>query len=80
PQTGVYDPDTKPQTEQIFANVALNLRDAGGEGWGLVFWVDSCHLPLNSEALEAPKKGFRKCVLGHLLLWTCEGEEVRLGC
>ena len=56
----------------------LALRSAGGRGWEQVFRVNSYHVPLNNEALEAMVRNFRKYMPGHEPLWTCVGVS-RLG-
>ena len=66
------------QIDRAFANVELNLRDAGGKGWEQVFRVNSYHVPLNNEAMEAMVRNFRKYMPGHEPLWTCVGVS-RLG-
>ncbi|KAF9732684.1 L-PSP endoribonuclease family protein [Paraphaeosphaeria minitans] len=78
PSTGAYNTDIKAQIEQAFANVDLNLRDAGGKGWQQVFRVNSYHVPLNDEALGAMAKGFKKWMPDHAPIWTCVGVQ-RLG-
>ncbi|KAL5384447.1 hypothetical protein DPSP01_005246 [Paraphaeosphaeria sporulosa] len=78
PSTGAYNTDIKAQIEQAFANVDLNLRDAGGKGWDQVFRVNSYHVPLNNEALGAMTKAFKKWMPGHSPIWTCVGVQ-RLG-
>ncbi|KAL1596528.1 hypothetical protein SLS60_009175 [Paraconiothyrium brasiliense] len=78
PQTGEIYREINKQIEQAFANVDLNLRDAGGKGWEQVFRVNSYHVPLNNEALEAMVAGFKKWMPGHSPIWTCVGVQ-RLG-
>ena len=56
----------------------LALRGAGGRGWEQVFRVNSYHVPLNNEALEAMVRNFRRYLPGHEPLWTCVGV-ARLG-
>ena len=60
-------------TDQAFANVYLNLRDAGGKGWSQVFRVNSYHVPINNEALDAMVRNFRKWMPDHQPIWTCVG-------
>lgn len=78
PNTGEFHREINAQIAQAFANVDLALRSAGGEGWGQVFRVNSYHVPINNEALDAMVRGFRTWVPGHEPLWTCVGVS-RLG-
>ena len=78
PATGEIDREINAQIDRAFANVELNLRDAGGKGWEQVFRVNSYHVPLNNEAMEAMERNFRKYMPGHEPLWTCVGVS-RLG-
>nr|KIR88039.1 hypothetical protein I308_01089 [Cryptococcus tetragattii IND107] len=63
---------------QAFENVQSALTAAGGKGWDQVFRVNSYHVPLNNEALEAMVRNFRKWMPNHQPLWTCVGV-TRLG-
>ena len=76
--TGAIHKEINAQIAQAFENVDHVLRDAGGAGWSQVFRVNSYHLPLNNEALEAMEKGFEEWMPGHKALWTCVGVQ-RLG-
>ncbi|PWY83367.1 L-PSP endoribonuclease family protein [Aspergillus heteromorphus CBS 117.55] len=58
------------QIDQAFANVELNLKNAGGKGWGQVYRVNSYHVPINNEGLDAMVRNFRKYVLDHKPIWT----------
>ncbi|KFY20680.1 hypothetical protein V491_03521 [Pseudogymnoascus sp. VKM F-3775] len=78
PETGVIYNEINEQIDQAFANVDLNLRDAGGKGWSQVFRVNSYHVPINDEALEAMVRNFKKWMPDHQPLWTCVGVS-RLG-
>ena len=78
PATGEIDREINAQIDRAFANVELNLRGAGGKGWEQVFRVNSYHVPLNNEAMEAMVRNFRKYMPGHEPLWTCVGVS-RLG-
>lgn len=78
PSTGTIPRDINAQIDQAFANVDLNLRNAGGAGWSQVYRVNSYHVPINDEALEAMVRNFRKWVPGHEPIWTCVGV-TRLG-
>lgn len=51
----------------------LNLKNAGGKGWDLVFRVNSYHVSLNNEALEAMVRKFKRHVPNHEPLWTVVG-------
>ncbi|GFG20349.1 nitrogen assimilation transcription factor nit-4 [Aspergillus udagawae] len=53
PSTGTIPREINAQIDQAFANVDMNLRNAGGEGWSQVYRVNSYHVPINDEALEA---------------------------
>ncbi|KAH6662969.1 endoribonuclease L-PSP [Halenospora varia] len=78
PETGVYYKEINAQIDQAFANVDLNLRDAGGKGWSQVFRVNSYHVPINDEALAAMTRNFKKWMPDHQPIWTCVGV-TRLG-
>ncbi|KAI0530351.1 putative L-PSP endoribonuclease family protein [Xylaria digitata] len=78
PKTGVFNREINAQIDQAFANVELNLKDAGGKGWEQVFRVNSYHVPLNDEALEAMTRNFKKYMPNHKPIWTCIGVS-RLG-
>ncbi|KIW31225.1 uncharacterized protein PV07_02890 [Cladophialophora immunda] len=78
PETGVINTEINAQIDQAFANVDLNLKDAGGKGWSQVFRVNSYHVPLNDEALGAMVRNFAKWMPDHQPIWTCVGV-TRLG-
>jgi enamine deaminase RidA (YjgF/YER057c/UK114 family) len=78
PTTGTIPREINAQIDQAFANVDLNLRHAGGKGWSQVYRVNSYHVPINDEALEAMVRNFHKWVPGHEPIWTCVGV-TRLG-
>lgn len=78
PKTGVFPKEINAQIDQAFANVDLNLRDAGGKGWSQVFRVNSYHVPINDEALAAMTRNFKKWMPDHSPIWTCVGV-TRLG-
>ncbi|KAK7714460.1 hypothetical protein SLS57_007188 [Botryosphaeria dothidea] len=78
PETFVFHREINAQIDQAFENVERNLRDAGGKGWSQVFRVNSYHVPLNNEALEAMVRNFKKWMPNHKPLWTCVGVS-RLG-
>ncbi|KAH7125991.1 putative L-PSP endoribonuclease family protein [Dactylonectria macrodidyma] len=78
PDTGVIYKEINAQIDQAFANVDLNLRDAGGKGWSQVFRVNSYHVPINDEAIQAMERNFKKWMPDHCPIWTCVGV-TRLG-
>lgn len=78
PKTGVFFKEINEQIDQAFANVDLNLKDAGGKGWEQVFRVNSYHVPINDEALEAMVRNFKRWMPNHQPIWTCVGV-TRLG-
>lgn len=78
PETGEYFKETNAQIDQAFKNVDLALKDAGGKGWSQVFRVNSYHLPLNNEALEAMVRNFAQWMPDHQPIWTTVGVQ-RLG-
>lgn len=73
PETGGFYKEINQQIDQAFANVELNLKDAGGQGWSQVFRVNSYHVPINNEALDAMVRNFRKWMPDHKPIWTCIG-------
>lgn len=78
PKTGEFCTEINQQIDQAFSNVELNLKDAGGKGWSQVFRVNSYHVPINNEALEAMVRNFKKYMPDHQPIWTCVGV-TRLG-
>ena len=78
PETGVYYKEINQQIDQAFANVDLNLKDAGGKGWTQVFRINTYHVPLNDEALEAMVRNFKRWMPDHQPIWTVVGVS-RLG-
>lgn len=54
------------------------LKDAGGKGWSQVFRVNSYHVPINGESMDAMVRNFKKWMPDHKPLWTCVGV-ARLG-
>ncbi|KAJ4267103.1 hypothetical protein NW762_003201 [Fusarium torreyae] len=78
PETGVFYKEINAQIDQAFRNVELNLRDAGGKGWEQVYRVNSYHVPINDEALEAMVRNFKQYMPDHEPIWTCVGV-TRLG-
>ncbi|RAQ74880.1 L-PSP endoribonuclease family protein [Aspergillus flavus] len=59
--------------DQAFANVDMNLKHAGGKGWEQVFRVDSYHIPLDDEALEAMVRNLKEYMPNHEPIWTVLG-------
>ncbi|KAK9323706.1 Endoribonuclease L-PSP/chorismate mutase-like protein [Lipomyces orientalis] len=78
PETGVFYKEINAQIDQAFANVELALITAGGKGWEQVFRVNSYHVPINNEALEAMVRNFKRYMPNHQPIWTCVGV-TRLG-
>lgn len=78
PQSGTFYLEINAQIDQAFSNVELALKDAGGKGWSQVFRVNSYHVPLNGEAIEAMVRNFAKWMPDHKPIWTCVGV-TRLG-
>lgn len=78
PKTFEFHREINAQIDQAFANVDLNLKDAGGKGWEQVFRVNSYHVPINNEALDAMVRNFKKWMPNHQPIWTCVGV-TRLG-
>ncbi|RAL11868.1 RidA family protein [Aspergillus homomorphus CBS 101889] len=78
PQTGAFNREINAQIDQAFRNVELALKTAGGKGWEQVYRVNSYHVPINNEALEAMVRNFRVWMPDHEPLWTCVGV-TRLG-
>jgi enamine deaminase RidA (YjgF/YER057c/UK114 family) len=76
--TGVYEKEINAQIDLAFQNVDLALKTAGGKGWSQVFRVNSYHVPLNNEALEAMCRNFKKWMPDHQPIWTTIGVQ-RLG-
>ncbi|UDD59899.1 hypothetical protein AFCA_007316 [Aspergillus flavus] len=73
PVTGEIHPDVITQIDQAFANVDMNLKHAGGKGWEQVFRVDSYHIPLDYEALEAMVRNLKEYMPNHEPIWTVLG-------
>ncbi|KAL1745485.1 L-PSP endoribonuclease family protein [Schizophyllum fasciatum] len=73
PVTGEIPADVSAQIDQAFRNVDLAIRNAGGQGWGQVFRVNSYHVALNDDVLAACVRNFAQWMPGHRPLWTCIG-------
>ncbi|EHK25837.1 uncharacterized protein TRIVIDRAFT_55144 [Trichoderma virens Gv29-8] len=73
PKTGEYKKEINEQIDLAFANVERALKDAGGKGWSQVFRINSYHVPMNNEALEAMVRNFRHYMPGHQPVWTAVG-------
>ncbi|KAK9357125.1 Endoribonuclease L-PSP/chorismate mutase-like protein [Lipomyces starkeyi] len=73
PETGVFYKEINAQIDQAFANVELALKTAGGTGWEQVHRVNSYHVPINNEALEAMVRNFKRYMPNHQPIWTCVG-------
>ncbi|KXH33588.1 hypothetical protein CSIM01_11753 [Colletotrichum simmondsii] len=73
PITGDFEKEINAQIDLAFENVERCLKDAGGKGWTQVYRVNSYHVPINNEALEAMVRNFRKWMPDHQPLWTCVG-------
>ncbi|KAI1452363.1 putative L-PSP endoribonuclease family protein [Annulohypoxylon moriforme] len=78
PETGEFYKEINEQIDQAFKNVDLALKHAGGKGWSQVYRVNSYHVPINGEAMDAMVRNFRKWLPDHEPLWTCVGV-TRLG-
>ncbi|KAJ8096516.1 Endoribonuclease L-PSP/chorismate mutase-like protein [Lipomyces tetrasporus] len=78
PETGVFYKEINAQIDQAFVNVELALKTAGGKGWEQVYRVNSYHVPINNEALEAMVRNFKRYMPNHQPIWTCVGV-TRLG-
>ncbi|KAK9332668.1 Endoribonuclease L-PSP/chorismate mutase-like protein [Lipomyces starkeyi] len=78
PETGVFYKEINAQIDQAFANVELALKTAGGKGWEQVYRINSYHVPINNEALEAMVRNFKRYMPSHQPIWTCVGV-TRLG-
>ncbi|BEJ10900.1 hypothetical protein CspHIS471_0103220 [Cutaneotrichosporon sp. HIS471] len=77
-ETGEIYKEINKQIDQAFEVVQLALTTAGSKGWDQVFRINSYHVPLNNEALEAMVRNMRKWMPNHKPLWTCVGVS-RLG-
>ncbi|KAL3440314.1 Endoribonuclease L-PSP/chorismate mutase-like protein [Aspergillus insuetus] len=73
PKTGEFEKEINAQIDLAFANVERNLKDAGGKGWSQVFRVNSYHVPINNEALDAMVRNFKKYMPDHQPIRTCMG-------
>lgn len=78
PKTGEFYKEINAQIDAAFRNVELNLKHAGGKGWSQVYRVNSYHVPINNEALDAMVRNFRVYMPDHQPIWTCVGV-TRLG-
>lgn len=61
------------QIDRAFANIDLNLKDAGGKGWSQVYKIRSYHNPLDEVALTAMIRNIREWSPDHAPVWTCIG-------
>ncbi|KAK9374438.1 Endoribonuclease L-PSP/chorismate mutase-like protein [Lipomyces chichibuensis] len=73
PETGVIYKEINAQIDQAFANVELALQTAGGKGWEQVYRVNSYHVPINNEALDAMVRNLKRYMPNHQPIWTCVG-------
>ncbi|TQV98025.1 L-PSP endoribonuclease family protein [Cordyceps javanica] len=73
PDTGEFYKEINEQIDQAFRNVELALHDAGGKGWSQVYRINSYHVPMNNEALDAMVRNFKRYLPDHEPLWTCVG-------
>ena len=73
PTTGEISPDGDTQIDQAFANVELNLKDAGADGWSQVYSIKSYHVPLDEVALAAMVRNLKKYLPNHRPIWTVLG-------
>jgi enamine deaminase RidA (YjgF/YER057c/UK114 family) len=73
PKTGEIYKEMNAQIDQAFANVDMNLKNAGGKGWEQVFCVRSYHVPLNDEAIQAMVRNLKKYTPNHQPIFTCVG-------
>lgn len=65
-----FPPNIKDEIGQAFANVDLNLKDAGGQGWSQVYRLYSFHTDLTPEISAIMKENFEKWMPDHKLIWT----------
>ncbi|PYH98456.1 L-PSP endoribonuclease family protein [Aspergillus ellipticus CBS 707.79] len=72
-ETGKIYREINKRIDQAFANVEHNIQNAGGKGWSQVFRVNSYHVPINNEALDAMVRNFRTYMPEHEPIWTCIG-------
>ncbi|KAI0770878.1 hypothetical protein BD413DRAFT_613416 [Trametes elegans] len=61
PETNVIHREINAQIDEAFRNIDHALKAANGKGWEQAFRVNSYHVPINNEALEATP------------IWTCVG-------
>ncbi|KAL7794929.1 Endoribonuclease L-PSP/chorismate mutase-like protein [Trichoderma afarasin] len=73
PKTGAYQKDLNAQIDQAFANVEIALKDAGGKGWSQVYRINTYHVPISNESLEAVTRNIRQYMPGHQPIWTAVG-------
>ncbi|KAI1123648.1 YjgF-like protein [Nemania abortiva] len=70
-ESKVINKEINAQIDQAFENVDFNLKFAGGQGWSQVYKVRSYHMPLNTEAMDAMVRNFKKWMPNHKAIWTC---------
>ncbi|KAH8660082.1 L-PSP endoribonuclease family protein [Xylariales sp. PMI_506] len=73
PVTGVFPREINAQIDQAFKNVELTLKDAGGKGWSQVYRINTYHVPINEEALEAVTRNLKQYAPNHQPIWTAVG-------
>lgn len=67
---GISFPKTlKEEIEQAFANVDMNLKNAGGKGWEQVYRVYSFHTEITPEVSQIMAENYRKYA-PHGPIWT----------
>jgi enamine deaminase RidA (YjgF/YER057c/UK114 family) len=75
PKTGELQKDVAAQIAAAFENVDINLKDAGGKGWGQVFSLKTYHVGLNMEALTLTVEQVKRWMPDHQPIWTVLGVE-----
>ncbi|KAH8800323.1 L-PSP endoribonuclease family protein [Xylogone sp. PMI_703] len=73
PETGEVYKEINAQIDQAFATVGLNLKNASGKGREQVYRINSYHMPLTNEVMDATVRNFKKYMPNHRPIWTCVG-------
>ncbi|CAH0051430.1 unnamed protein product [Clonostachys solani] len=73
-ETGEVSKDVKTQIDQIFKNIDLALKDAGGKGWSQVYRITAYYIPdTQHEDLMHMCNNIKKWIPGKEPLLTCVG-------
>ncbi|KAF2137108.1 uncharacterized protein K452DRAFT_279107 [Aplosporella prunicola CBS 121167] len=71
PQTGAIPKELAAEIDAASALVDRALKATGAQGWNQVFRVNSYHVGLGAETMDAMVRNFRTWMPHHCPVWTC---------